>query len=307
LVTEQTVNFDNALSAPFYPRQLEPSGRYIVVTTLDEEEASWNLVDREMCDQESGCQLQPIYHLPFWSPDSNQMLMADGNYVYEIFEPVYRTLYRADGNGQNPVAVGSGIAPFWLTSTTYGYSRLNENEEVELVLADSVDDEARVWVNTADLIPLVPVERNWSQLSIWNVWVNPADPEMVVIMATHGGYHSDGPYDFFSIKGTGDSPEIEWLFSHDFPASTGIGPFSPDGRYLLVPQRGTAIHFRDLETGKTIPFNNTFGFFTGWTPNGSYYGQLSDDILTLTSPEDGRQIRVNYDFSTCSGIQWIEP
>ncbi len=250
--------------------------------------------------------MQSILSAPLWSPDGSQTLMTDPVNIYEIYEPVHRELYRAGRLGQDPVRIGEGIAPFWLSDTTYGYSRLNDEEAVEVVLAGTADDEPRVWFDTADLIPLVPEERNSERMGIWEVWVNPADPDMVIIMTTLGDFQVDGPYDYFIIRGTGGDPQIEWVSNSEFPASTGYSPFSPDGRYLILSQRGRAILLLDLETGEPFPYDNSLGFFSGWTPDGRYYAQRTDSALTLTSLRNQAHIRVQYDFSMCSGIQWLE-
>lgn len=302
LVAEQTVNFDNALVAPFLEK-LDPTGRYMVVGMSKEAEISWSLLNWERCIAGEGCELLPVLNSPIWSPDGEQMLLEEPL----LNRPAYRLLYRADEAGQNPIEIGEGGTPFWLDETTYGYSRLNDEGEVDLVLADISDDEAKVWVETADLMTLAPTNRNWDQMRIWYIWVNPANPEMALLMTNPDNTQFSGPIDFFLVNGTGDAPQIEWLFDNEYPASTGTNPFSPDGRYLFVSQRGTPIHFRDLETGETVPYDDSFGFFTGWTPDGRYYIQRADDALTFTMPFMEDQFQIIYNFSTCSGVHWLEP
>jgi hypothetical protein len=306
LIGQQLVNFDNALQAPFYARQLDPPARFLVISTSNVLDSTFFLLDRQSCDEATGCKIHSIISVPIWSPDGEQMLLEEPL----MNAPTYRLLYRTDETGQNSVELGEGGAPFWLNERTYGYVRPNSEDEVELVLADSTDDTVRVWVETADLIPLAPADRNWVHLNIWNVWVNPADPQMMLLMTTPTGVQNSGPYDFFLVQGDpdrGEEPRIEWLFSHDFPASGGTEIFSPDGRYLLATLRGTPIHFRDLETGEMIPFDLSLGFFAGWSPDGRYYIQRSDEAVTLTSPTTSEQLQVIYDFSTCLNIEWFQP
>jgi hypothetical protein len=305
LIDEQTTNFESALTAVLYPVNTDPSKQFISFASASEEDPQWLLLDSASCVAGQGCgALKSILNLPLWSPDGSQTLMTDQVSMDDILEPGYQGLYRADSLGQDPVRFGEGIAPFWLTDSTYGYIRLNDEEGVEVVLADSADDEPRVWFKTADLIPLVPEERNSEQMSIWGVVVNPADPDMVFIMATSGRSLSEGPYDYFIIQGTGSEPQIEWLVSSEIRAVSPYSLFSPDGRYLVLSQRSQTIHFRDLETGQILPYDNSLGFFSGWTPAGRYYAQRTDETLTLTSLENQAQIRVRYDFSTCTEIQW---
>ena len=305
LIGEQTVNFDNALAAPYFPRELDPTGRYLVIGTSADLEDDWYILDRQRCEEATGCEMQPVLNVPIWSPDGGQALLEQPL----LNSPTYRLLYRADESGQNLVEIGEGRAPFWLDETTYGYSRLNEGGQAELVVASSVDDEAQVWVEAADLIPLAPADRNWQELNIWNVWANPADPEMVILMTTPTGVQNSGPFDFFLVQGdaeSGEEPQLEWLFSDEFPDLTGIEAFSPDGRFLLASRRGSAIYFRDFETGNLVQFESSLGYYMGWTPDGRYYIQRSDEALTLTSPSTDHQVQVLYDFSTCSNVQWFE-
>jgi hypothetical protein len=260
-----------------------------------------------MCEDTAGCTLQPVLGVPIWSPDGEQMLLQEP--VMDSLSPAYRMVYRADAGGQNLVEVGEGAAPFWLDETTYGYSRLNDDGRVELVLADIGDEVPEVWLETADLMPLAPETRNWRQMTIWNVWANPAEPGMAVLMTTPDAQQNTGPYDFFLAKDrlAGEREQrVEWLFSNDFPASSGISPFSPDGRYLFFSQRGAPIFFQEFESRQAIPFDFSLGFFVGWSPDGLYYVQWADEALTLTSPSTGQRARISYDFSTCTGLHWLE-
>lgn len=307
LVGEQTVNFDNALAAPYFFSKSDPTGRYLLIAASIETEDSLFVLDREMCDPETGCELQEVINVPIWSPGGEQMLL-EASFGGELF-PAERPLYRAGATGQNPVEVGMGTGAFWLDETRYGYSRVNEQGLVELVVADSADDEAEVWIEAADLMPLAPAIRNWRELRIWKAWASPANPGMIMLVTTPGDNSNIGPYDFFLLAGEPDGssgPQVEWLFSTEFLIPTNAETFSPDGRFLLLPQRGTVNFFRDLETGADVRFDLAFGYYMGWTPDGRYYIQRSDDALTLTSPSTGHQMQILYDFSTCSNVQWLE-
>jgi hypothetical protein len=134
VVGEQTVNFDNALFAPYYLRDMDPSGRYLLIGVTNETGEGWFLLDREMCDEESGCVLQAIINRPIWSPDGRQTLMQEQQPSGD--STVYRTLYLADEFGQNPIEIGTGTSPFWVNENTYGYSRLKEDSQMELVFSD---------------------------------------------------------------------------------------------------------------------------------------------------------------------------
>jgi hypothetical protein len=132
---------------------------------------------------------------------------------------------------------------------------------------------------------------------------------MAVLMTTPDAQQNTGPYDFFLAKDrlAGEREQrVEWLFSNDFPASSGISPFSPDGRYLFFSQRGAPIFFQEFESRQAIPFDFSLGFFVGWSPDGQYYIQWADEALTLTSPSTGQRARISYDFSTCTGLHWLE-
>ncbi|MFZ0545853.1 MAG: hypothetical protein WAM60_10475 [Candidatus Promineifilaceae bacterium] len=307
LIGEQTVNFDNALMAPYFLRQSDPTGRYLVIGSLSELDNNWFLLDREQCSEADGCERQPIMNVPIWSPDGAQMLIAE--HLIRGRAPRYQTLFRADAAAQNLVELGEGGSPFWLNETTYGYRREDNEGQGELVVANSVDDNAVVWVTAADLIPLAPADRNWLEFNIWNVWVNPADPDMALLMTTPTGVQNSGPYDFFLVKGdplSGRKPQIKWLFSDEFPASSDPRPFSPDGRFLLVGFRGVVDYFEDLETGELVSVDPSLGDIVDWSPDGFYYVQWRDDAVTLTSPSTGLQARIKYNFSACLDLEWAE-
>jgi hypothetical protein len=304
LVSEETVEFRNGVTLPYVFLGIDPSSRYLLLEASEDLGGGWFLLDRESCEGGSGCEMQEVLNRPIWSPSGEQMLLEEPL----LNNPTFQLLYRADNFGQNLVEVGMVSTPFWLDEQTYGYTRLNEDEEIELLLADAQDDSTRLWLDAATLMPLVPEERIWDQLLIWNVWVNPANPQMLLLMTTPTGQQNSGPYDYFLVQGDPydeEPPQVQWLFSNDFPA-VGMLPFSPDGRFLLATTRGFPAYFLDLETRSPLEVDRDFGFIVDWSPDSQFYVQWSDDALTLTSPAQGYQAQIFYNFSTCLGLQWIE-
>jgi hypothetical protein len=83
-------------------------------------------------------------------------------------------------------------------------------------------------------------------------------------------------------------------------------PYSPEGRILLATTLGFPAYFLDLETRSPLEVDRDFGFIVDWSPDSQFYVQWSDDALTLTSPAQGYQAQIFYNFSTCLGLQWIE-
>ncbi len=306
VIGEQKVNFDSALAAPYFLREMDPSGRYLLIGESIESNDSWFLLDRQTCSETGDCTLQSVLNAPIWSPDGRQMLMQDpqGGSARH-----YRTLYLADEMGRNLVEIGQGAAPFWLDENTYGYSRLNEEGRAELVLANS--ENSWVVLETAEFLPLLTDVSTANQMTIWNGWANPQAP-MLVLMATTHSNQNNGPYHYFLLQvdpEVENEPKVDWLFTSEIPGlsayTRAFSPFTADGRFLMFRQRGEPIYFHDLETGMNMPFDRSLGWIVGWSPDGRFYTQWSHDGLTLTEPATGFQAKLAYDLSNCIGLEWV--
>ncbi|MCI0729049.1 MAG: hypothetical protein L0332_20350, partial [Chloroflexi bacterium] len=298
-VFEGTTNFDNALSQPAFTGQADPTGRYLVVRSNGSPPA-FQLLDMRNCVVDN-CPLLNMFAEPLWSPGGSWTLLQEP--PDPLRWQTYRPLYRANERGQGRQAIGVGATPFWLDEEGYGYVRLDSQDEVELVVASVVDDAPQVWLRAADLLPVVPAERRWEGLTIWNVWPHPAETNTLALMTTPGRVQNAGPYDFFLVSWdeAAGRPAVTYLFAYEYPATAD---FSPDGRWLAFTSRGYVAHFQDLATGQVRVVSFDDGNWLGWSPDGRWFAQQGNEALLLTAPAYNYQVIARHDLTDCSLEQW---
>lgn len=302
---------------PYFTGWSDPTGRYLVLATSDPEQgrSRYHLLDLDNCDGED-CQLQPLPgQIPVWSPDGRQTLMIvfpDGEIDAQPFQ---YPLYRGDARGQPTAEVGPGSGLFWLDDERYGYVRLNDDRESELVIASTKDDEAQIRLTSSDLLAAIPDQERPERLFIMWPQVNPADDRLLSILASTSVDRSGTSYLFLWQREAEEAGEGELtlLWRHSELVQPG---FSPDGRWLTAVNRSrdfnvphTARLF-DLDTGqeRTITKKMVTGveyFYFVWSADGQWFVRRnSEQSLIVTAPAVDYQLLVPHEFGDCYRLFW---
>ena len=308
VVAQNSVNNVSALSGMLFTGATSPSGRHLVLSTYGiDRTPELRLLDLAQCAP-GDCPLQPLQGMPLWSPDGLKTLtLADSPAGDNLYRQWQTLIHRGDGRGQALAMVGPGGTPFWLDGQRYGYVRLNNQNETEIVTAAN-DGAARVWLQSSDLLPAIPSGERPEDLYVWQVMPSPAANGQLVLMATPTPADNVGPYYFFLVEGnrTGSRvDEITLLTQADFPS---FPEFSPDGRWLLFTSRGTIVYVVDTTTGRTVIINQNGdqGTFSGWSADGQWLLQKHDDHLSLTAPAHDYRLIAQRDFAGCYNVFWVD-
>ena len=303
---------------PFYFDGSDPTGRYLTLRTLGQRrDAHYQLLDLASCSQ-GDCETRSLPGRPLWSPDGAQTLLlseppvADGRHPYTAADaepdPWLSLLFRGDAQGQDVVALGAGIEPFWLDRETYGYLRRASND-VEVVTAAAGDDSPHVILRAADLLPLIapagPVK-----LTVDTALVNPAHARQVLVMTRTVAVDGRDVLTFFLLELAADGhsvAEITQIFETDSPAS--ISGFSPDGRWLLVntwndATRNDDVHLIDLPGHERQTFPAS-AFRMLWSADSQWLVQPEGEYLLLRAPAYDYKRLLLHDFSDCYSAHWV--
>jgi Tol biopolymer transport system component len=302
--------------------QWSPDGERLAYQAMDDDE--WTL---RLLDPSSGRSrdlFRPADVLPsrpLWSPDGSQTLMVTD----ELFDQGTESdpasqqwqprLYRGDALGQSPVDLGAGMAPFWLDNGRYGYLRLNDQQERELVVATAGDDEETVWIDPSKLLATVPSAERPDALFILFAQAKPDDADVISVLATATPNQNRDAYLFLLQREAGQSePRDVSLVWH---SDQGIGStFSPDGRWLTIYEYGDdgpdqAIRLFDTTSGEMMVLSAGRFSPVEWTADGRWLVRsVSDQALLLTAPAYDYHRLIPYDFGGCgrllSGLFWTD-
>ena len=309
VIAQDSVNNVSALSGMLFTGATSPSGRHLVLSTYGlDRMPELKLLDLAHC-KPGDCSLQPLYGTPIWSPDGLKTLTLERAVAQDSLYRQWQTLiYRGDGWGQWLAMVGAGGTPFWLDDQRYGYVRLNDQNETEVVTAVINGGAARVWVQSSDLLPAIPSGERPDDLYIWQVALNPADNTVLALTATPTPADNVGPYYFFLVEGDTTSSNVDrvsLLFRDSIPT---LPEFSPDGRWLLFTSRGVIAHVVDATTDRRVRLNpnSVRGIFSGWSADSQWLLQKHDDHLSLTAPAHDYRLIAQRDFAGCYHVFWVD-
>lgn len=308
-VQNSTVRSDLTL---FFTGQTDPTGRYLVFA--GNAGRQFALLDRESCRNED-CPLRPLPNPPVWSPDGSQTLLAGDTPPMMPGANALRRhwqlpLYLADAGGERLVEIGQGVSPFWVDDEHYGYVRLNEAGETELVTAALHDHQPQRRLRTANLLAAIqPNETGWrpEQLFIVSAQVNPADPTIWFVVAS-GSLQRDPPYAQFLVRqapGQANDGRTDLLFQSQGQV---VAHFSPDGRWLVLVyhhyERQETMGLLNLATGHMIPIApSPFGNGT-WSADGNWFLQHYGRYSLLIAPAHNYQRLILPPVPWCDQAQW---
>ncbi len=300
---------DDTLFESTYLSDISPDNRYFVFVSYDSdsEEFARILLDSADCPDDV-CRRYPVPGSPVWSPSGRRMLWQERTAVPGFSDP--GLLMVANARGQNPVQIAEDVVmPFWLDEQTVGYVRLEGIEQVlisrqlddplELVMAWESD--LRVWM--PDLEPTQPLFINFAKPA-------PANPDLILVMATSGEQSGTNTWYYFLLERKPDGNKVAlWQQTSDY----AFGEFSPDGRFLTFIRNdptafnyNIAINILDLETGQEFDLisQRTWPGLE-WSADGNWLVQFYDEYLLLMAPAyDYKQVFPGK-FSGCGNVIWL--
>ena len=315
--------------------QMDPNGRFLLSYFGTEEQESLPeplLIDMQSC-QTGSCDSTVIAQTPYWSPDSQWMLLTESHIFESSQYMVDGRIITLNGGSINPdgpiwlrqtvaepetaVSIGEGSSPFWINTEQFGYIRTTPSFVQELVTASVDNLEPQVLLTTAALTEAL-TERTGNPLLIQYAIAHPLDPNILLVMAATQA--SDG-YLFQINRQSGD---VSLLFPIDVSRGEHALGFSPDGRYIVATgallqnaNRGQdnmlfgAMHFYDLTTGEhnSILVNNEVFFpaFTfDWSQDGNWLAFIRDNnVIGLMAPAYDYQQMIFHTEGNCISLAWI--
>ena len=315
--------------------QTDSSGRYVVAFTGSPETEQFQptLFDLGSCD-ENGCTATAINDMPIWSPNAEHSLLINSNIfedsvfaignrvasfnsMYE-FVPVSIVLGDSLGNPMLDRAnlIGEGSMPFWLTDEMFGYIAIVDdptNPVQELRIGEIDDLQTRPLISATNLLYAIPADERPVRLTMRYAMPNPANPDMLAVMAS---YQQNG-YLFTVDRVSG---EVQLRLQAQLQAQHLFG-FSPDGRYLVVSANPegerndmgifNAIYVHDLAANETEVFETGLtsfmpAFTFDWSANGDWLAfSYSDGFVWLYAPEYDYQELLAHDAGECASLAWV--
>ncbi|MCA9917810.1 MAG: PD40 domain-containing protein [Anaerolineales bacterium] len=336
----EVMNLDDIYSISL--GQVDPNGRFLLSYFGTEEQEALPeplLIDMQSC-QTGNCDSTAIAETPYWSPDSQWMLLTESHLFQSSQYMVDGRIITLNPGNVNPdgplwlrqtfaepetaVPVGQGIAPFWLDAEHFGYIRTAPqtdrpfDQELVIALINNLDPE--VVLTTDVLTEALPERRVNNPLIMQYAIAHPTDPNILVVMAATQA--SDG----FLFQFNRQTGQATTLFPLDISRGEHSMGFSPDGRFLVATgafwqdssQRQEnmlfgVMHLYDLETGKHQPILlNTEVFFPAftfdWSQDGNWLAFTRDNnVIGLLAPAYDYQQTIFHDQGNCVSLAWINP
>ncbi|NHZ72786.1 MAG: hypothetical protein GWP17_06855, partial [Aquificales bacterium] len=312
--------------------QFDPTGRYAVtfVSNNDQEMPQPNLIDLASCD-ETSCEAIPLSGLIFWSASGGQTLVSSVN-LFENFAflrngrmvivdtsqlPEVNDFWLGDSRGQlpaegeAPLVMGRGYAPFWVDEETFGYIHFAEDGESAVVVDSVAGDALRTLVTLADVQELVPDPIRTPAILRY-VITHPAQPNLLIVV----GLDALGQEAFvFSYDLESDALVLQMQAPVSPYHSLG---FSPNGRWLVLAGAGkhelgnvNTLYVHDLEKGQTQTYISEYADFVyapfyDWSADGNWLLFLVDSrVLSMVAPEYEYQLVFAHEQGPCSSMAWI--
>lgn len=292
---------------------IDPTLRYMVMYDypLNGNLQSVSLMDLQSCDA-GQCESWPLTGWPHWSPDGQNMLVDDsgqllGNRTADFSQS---TIYMADARGQAAVAIGPGIAPFWIDDTWYGYVQTDEDgEDIGLVLVNRTTDKQVVLATTADLLAAVPASERPEEL-FWQYRIYPQDDQgpYRLIVEVNDDPDFNGRSYLFGLQWPESSPQASQIDLIHRSDSRSIAFSSLNGDWLTLfgwNNSGiiNAIQIMNLQDGR-IERIETNSWTSSWSPDSNWLVYGSDNRLILYAPDYGVRKLVFHSYETCNNIVW---
>jgi hypothetical protein len=302
----------------FFTDLVDPTGRYLVMSAYFSRQAQQSelqLLDTHHCTG-GKCTLQPIQQWPLWTPDGSHTLLY-GNGLRPSgaeYEKWFVPLARGDAGGQVKIKLGSAAFPFWLDNEVYGYVRLGDDGEPELVTANIYDDRVRVWLRASDLLAALPENSRPEQLLLWSATANPVNPNEILVVASPERAWETPSYYFLVQAG-----DISLLFQSADNAlnayRSGTASFSPDGRLARISllerlndktiNRTTRFFHLMNRPSQTISTSEYWADLN-WSAGGQWLVQTRRDFLLVMAPAHNYQRLIPYDSDNCHSAMWVK-
>jgi WD40 repeat protein len=232
------------------------------------------------------------------------------------------------------VAVGEGIAPFWITNELFGYIHTiktgteanRPTDHQQIVIASLSDLEPQSIIDTTDLNENLPADSPANPLLIRYALAHPTNENLLLVMAS--SQSSNG----YLFQVNWPTKEVELLFPIDLSRGEHSLGFSPDGRFLVAtgssrdestspgtrPGVGSdlpfgTLHLHDLESGEHQTFlTNTQFFFPAftfdWSLDGNWLAFTRDNnVITFLAPAYDYQKMIIHDEGNCTSLAWVNP
>ncbi len=315
--------------------QTDSFGRYLVAFTgsPEAEQLTPSLFDLTDCG-ENGCTATPLNDMPIWSPDSEHSLLISAD-IFEtsvfaighriasfssMYDVVPVPIVLGDALG-NPVTdrvalIDEGTMPFWITDEMFGYITMIDDptNPVQEIRIGEVDDlQTRTLIAAPNLLHAVPEEDRPVRLIIRYAVTNPANPNMLAVMAS---YQQNG-YLFTVDRVSG---EVQLRLQAQLQAQHLFG-FSPDGRYLVVSANlegdrydmgiFNAIYVHDIAANETEVFETGLSSFMpaftfDWSADGNWFAfSYSNGFVWLYAPAYDYQELLTHDAGECTSLAWV--
>jgi hypothetical protein len=305
-----------------------PSGRYLIMTdfvlpfrsNVPFTGPAW-LVDLEDCDRDgcgpgsSSSPAQPLAGTPMWSPDGQRTLLQGQVTVEPGTGQIQYELHLADREGQNPELVGVGLSPFWLNGDTYGYVRIPEGGEQELVVASVQDGEPSAVSNMAAFREAVAESEGIEPAPmtyLGNILTTNAPvPQLLVRAQSPGPDEAMTSYVFLVTVAEGNTTaSVELLLASDAQV---LAIPSPDGRWLSIrefdPVAGwerSTFSLLNVESGNQQPLGT--GGDSLWSPDGRWLVRSYDAYFLAWDVQAGHSVMVEFERARpgCEADVWVE-
>ncbi|MFZ1398463.1 MAG: hypothetical protein WAS33_16285 [Candidatus Promineifilaceae bacterium] len=322
--------------------QVDPNGRFLLSYLTSNEDELFpepQLIDMESC-RAGSCTSTAIAQTPYWSPNSQWMLLTDSTFFENSQYVVDGRIITFDSGNLNQigplwlrqtfddvetaVSVGQGSSPFWIDNVQFGYLRTVPEAAQpfaqELVIASVGNLEPETVLNTELLTAALPERRGSNPLLMQYAIAHPTDPNILLVMASTQA--SDG----YLFQLNRQSNEVSLLFTLDISRGEHSLGFSPDGRYIVATgafwedssrdqeeMLFGVMHLYDLATGehKPILINNEVlfpAFPFDWSQDGNWLAFTRDDnVIGLLAPAHDYQQMIFHDQGSCISLAWVNP
>ena len=308
---EQTIDETGRIPTLYFEGG-DPTGRYLVMVRRypGDEWTQYHLLDLESC-RNLHCDEQPLFNWPTWSPGGDHTLMfgqpLTATTLGEGYRPWLTPLLLADARGRSPREVGTGTRPFWFTDERYGYIRINNEAEFELVTAVVSTNRPHVLLIADQLQHFIPAADRPQRLFLDYALANPANSRQLLIKAASSPPRGAQNYYFWLTLDSEWSAVTEVLLVHETDQPGGM-TLSPDGRWLTFHYYGSDVQTTelvDLGTGSYKSFEHS-SFSPTWSADGQWLAYNKENHLVLMAPaHDYRQLFF-HEFQGCYRTDWVD-
>ncbi len=311
---EQMIRFSEwrtNMDAPLVSAQKhDPTGRKLVLEEDDpvnQLSVRYRLLDLDDCDQES-CLLRFLPGWPVWSGDGRSTLIMQSN-LNNLLVPQQTQLWLGDSDGQIVAELGLGYAPFWLDEQRYGYVRLNDEGQSEVIVAYINDGAPQLLLTMAKLWEYLPELNDPLSAFVASVLVNPTNVDnLLITVATRD---SDDIF-LFSVGWQGD--QVSKIRSLGARHGVIESVYSPDGRFILIDTLSKETGLRtlmfdtpslDMEADDSYirEVSNVAAY--AWTPDSNWLLINYPGFLKLIAPEYHYQKIIPHGFGNCGRVELI--